>query len=132
MLSLVRYAKSAVHRQLTVFIAAGPLPRSLRTGPVLRYDQELDSVSLFAKSKKYFLDVKQNEKGSYLKLSELSKGYLGLPTQNGILKCPPPPSPRPGVGDFSRRHLGEKKILSGRKRGELLKEKGRKRRLKEK
>jgi hypothetical protein len=84
MLSLVRYAKSAVHRQLTVFTAAGPLPRSLRTGPVLRYDQELDSVSLFAKSKKYFLDVKQNEKGSYLKLSELSKGYLGLPAQNGI------------------------------------------------
>ena len=47
--------------------------RNLRTSAVLRFDADVDSVSIFARTKKYFVDVKQGEKGKYLKISELSK-----------------------------------------------------------
>jgi hypothetical protein len=77
MLSLARSARCVLHRQLTLSAHAQHallLPRNfLSTGPVLRFDADVESVSLFAKSKKYFVDVKRNAGGHYLKISELSK-----------------------------------------------------------
>jgi hypothetical protein len=77
MLSLGRSARCVLHRQLAVSAHAQHallLPRNfLSTGPVLRFDADVESVSLFAKSKKYFVDVKRNAGGHYLKISELSK-----------------------------------------------------------
>jgi hypothetical protein len=77
MLSLTRSVRCVLHRQLTISAHAQHallLPRNfLSTGSVLRFDADVESVSLFAKSKKYFVDVKRNAGGHYLKISELSK-----------------------------------------------------------
>jgi hypothetical protein len=77
MLSLARSARCVLHRQLALSAHAQHallLPRNfLSTGSVLRFDADVESVSLFAKSKKYFVDVKRNAGGHYLKISELSK-----------------------------------------------------------
>jgi hypothetical protein len=74
MLSLARSARCVLHRQLALSAHALLLPRNfLSTGSVLRFDADVESVSLFAKSKKYFVDVKRNAGGHYLKISELSK-----------------------------------------------------------
>ena len=70
MFSLLRCAGGACSRQLVLLTHA---QRNLRTSAVLRFDADVDSVSIFARTKKYFVDVKQGEKGKYLKISELSK-----------------------------------------------------------
>ncbi len=77
MLSLARSVRCVLHRQLALSAHAQHallLPRNfLGTGSILRFDADVESVSLFAKSKKYFVDVKRNAGGHYLKISELSK-----------------------------------------------------------
>jgi hypothetical protein len=79
MLSLLRCAGNACSRQL-VSTRANVQARSLRISAALRYDQDVESASIFAKSKKYFVDVKQGNSGKYLKISELSKerGLLSI------------------------------------------------------
>lgn len=80
LLLLTRLARSSLARSSAVILQrpahAQQQHRGLRTTlSVLHFDQDVESVSLFSRSKKYFVDVKQNEGGkNYLKISELSKG----------------------------------------------------------
>jgi hypothetical protein len=74
MLSLLRCAGSACSRQLvTTHVNINYQARCLRISAALHYDQDVDSLSVFARNKKYFVDVKQGNSGKYLKISELSK-----------------------------------------------------------